>query len=82
MTGVQTCALPISTIMDKKSTIYVRTDAREFTLNSTLNILINHFPNHKVKIISKPFQNRTQTEICGNKTKNSGEMDIILTRGN
>ncbi len=71
-----------ATIMDKKSTIYVRTDAREFTLNSTLNILINHFPNHKVKIISKPFQNRTQTEICGNKTKNSGEMDIILTRGN
>lgn len=66
-------------IMDNKSTIYVRTDAREFTLNSTCEILLKYFPNHIVKIVPKPFKNRTQTEICGNKTKNLGEVDIILT---
>ncbi|HAK88478.1 MAG: DNA methylase [Nitrospirae bacterium GWC2_46_6] len=67
-------------IMDSKSTIYVRTDAREFTLNSTCEILLKYFPDHIVKIVPKPFKNRTQTEICGNKTKNIGEVDIILMK--
>ena len=67
-------------IMAEKSTIYVRTDTREFTLNSTFEILMKHFPDHMVKIESKPFKKKTQTEICGNKTKNSGEIDIILIK--
>lgn len=67
-------------IMAEKSTIYVRTDAREFTLNSTFDILLRHFPEHVVKIEDRPFKNKTQTEICGNKTNNPGEVDIILTK--
>jgi DNA modification methylase len=67
-------------LMAEKSTIYVRTDAREFTLNSTFEILMKYFPKHIVKIEARPFKNKTQTEICGNKTKNPGEVDIILTR--
>lgn len=67
-------------IMDERSTIYVRTDTREFTFNLTLQILRKHFPEHMVEIAPNPFKNKTQTEICGNKTNNSGEIDIILAK--
>jgi hypothetical protein len=67
--------------MAKKSVIYVRTDVREFTLNTTKEILRKHFPNHTMTIIDKPFLNRTQTELYNaniSKIKNRGEVDIIL----
>jgi len=65
--------------MEEKSTIYVRTDRREFTFNSTIEILQNHFPNHKQEIIDSPFIKKTQTEIHGNRSTENGEIDIILT---
>jgi len=68
-------------MMADESTIYVRTDLREFTFNSTFEVLMKYFTNHVVKIVPRPFKNKTQTEICGNKTKNPGEVDIILTKG-
>lgn len=67
-----------SAIMEKKSTIYVRTDRREFTFNSTLEILTRHFPKHYVKIFDKPFSKKTQTEIHGNTSNETGEIDIVL----
>jgi len=66
--------------MDENSTIYVRTDKREFTFNSTLEILQKHFPKHKTEIIDRPFRKKTQTEIHGNTSKETGEIDIIMTR--
>ena len=66
-------------LMDKKSTIYVRTDRREFTFNSTLKILKKHFPKHLVEIKDKPFTKRTQTQIGGNSSKENGEIDIIMS---
>lgn len=66
-------------LMDKKSTIYIRTDRREFTFNSTLEILQKHFPTHKTKINDRPFQKKTQTEMHGNKSNETGEIDIIMT---
>jgi len=69
-----------SNLMDEQSTIYVRTDRREFTFNSTLEILKKNFPNHDVKTIDRPFKKKTQTEIHGNTSKESGEVDIILTK--
>ncbi len=68
-----------ATLMQKKSTIYVRTDVREFTFNSTLEILQRHFPKHKTKINNKPFTKRTQTQIHGNSSKENGEIDIIMS---
>ncbi|MFQ5729996.1 MAG: hypothetical protein ACE5GN_06515 [Waddliaceae bacterium] len=67
-------------LMDKKSTIYVRTDKREFTFNSTLEILQRHFPKHKTEISDKPFTKRTQTEMFGNSSVENGEVDIIMSR--
>lgn len=70
-----------SNMMKKKSTIYVRTDKRKFTYNSTLKILNKHFPKHNVEIIEKPLtkDTKTQTKLFGDKTMKPGEVDIILT---
>lgn len=67
-----------SSLMEKNSTIYVRTDRREFTFNSTLEILKKHFPNHTLTISDSPFTKKTQTQLHGNTSKESGEVDIIL----
>jgi DNA modification methylase len=67
-------------LMANKSTIYVRSDKREFTFNIILNVLQKYFPRHKTEIIDRPFNKKTQTEICGNTTSNTGEVDIVLTK--
>jgi DNA modification methylase len=71
-----------SKMMKSKSTIYVRTDKREFTFNTTLDILKKHFPKHKVQIIGKPLKQntKTQTKLFGDKSMKPGEVDIILSR--
>lgn len=70
-----------SKLMDDDSTVYVRTDKREFTLNSTLEILKKHFPEHGIQIIDKPLKTdtRTQTKLFGDKSMKPGEVDIILS---
>jgi len=70
-----------SKMMDSKSTIYVRTDKREYTFNSTLEILKKHFPKHNIKIIEKPLtsETKTQTKLYGDKSLKPGEVDIIMT---
>ncbi len=69
-----------SHLMDEKSTIYIRTDKRQFTLNTTKKILRKHFPNHRMRIADRPFTKKTQTEIHGNTSTESGEVDIIMIR--
>jgi hypothetical protein len=69
-----------STIMSKKSIVYVRTDKREFSYKTTLELLKKHFPHHNMKIIKQPFKTRTQTQIHGNTSSVNGEIDIILMR--
>ncbi len=66
-------------LMDEKSTIYVRTDKRDFTFNTTLEILKRYFPNHNTSIIARPFLKKTQTTICGNTSLQNGEIDIIMS---
>ncbi|MDR0420223.1 MAG: site-specific DNA-methyltransferase, partial [Prevotellaceae bacterium] len=69
-------------MMKSKSTIYVRTDKREFTLNATIEILQKHFPKHKTQIIDKPLKadTKTQTKLYGDKSIKPGEVDLILTK--
>jgi len=71
-----------SKMMKRNSTIYVRTDKREFTFNTTLGILKKHFPKHSVQIVDKPLKRntKTQTKLYGDKSMKPGEVDIILTR--
>lgn len=67
-------------IMKKQSVVYVRTDKREFTFDTTLEILRKHFPNHNVKIVDEPLSvdTKTQTKLFGDKSLKPGEVDIIL----
>jgi DNA modification methylase len=69
-------------LMEKESTVYIRTDKREFTFNSTLDILKKHFPLHKSDIIEKPLtiETKTQTKLFGDKSLKPGEVDIVMTR--
>lgn len=71
-----------SKMMKRKSTIYVRTDKREFTFNTTLEILKKYFPKHCVQIIDKPLKRntKTQTKLFGDMSMKPGEVDILLTR--
>ncbi len=65
-------------IMSKKSIIYVRTDAREFTLETTTEALKLAFPKKKMEHHARPFAALTQTALFGDKTGKPGEVDIIL----
>ena len=69
-------------MMSKKSIIYVRTDKRNFTLNSTIEILEKYFPNHNMNMINKPLKKdtKTQTKLFGDKSMKPGEVDIIMKR--
>ena len=70
-----------SLLMKENSTVYVRTDVRKLTFNSTLSILKKHFPRHSLKTRDRPLKGeRNQTTIFNNKAKSSGEIDIILRR--
>lgn len=71
-----------SKMMKRKSIIYVRTDKREFTFDTTLQILKKHFPKHAVRIVDKPLKRttKTQTKLFGDKSMKPGEVDIILSR--
>lgn len=67
-------------VMHAQATVFVRTDKRDFTLKSTLEILQSHFIDYSIKIEDKPFLKKTQTELYGDKSKKPGEVDIIMTR--
>jgi len=68
-----------SKLMKKRSVIYVRTDARNFTLEITKEILRKYFPMHQMVIRKRPFLKKTQTELFGDKTEKPGEVDLILS---
>ncbi len=62
-----------------RARILVRTDARPFTLDTTLEVLNQVFPQKRFQQNHRPFVNRTQTELFGDKSKKPGEVDILLT---
>lgn len=69
-------------LMSDNAIIYVRTDAREFTLETTLKVLKNHFPDYAIsKRVNKLRKNsKSQTILYGNKSSKPAEVDIILKR--
>jgi DNA modification methylase len=69
-----------SAMMKKKATVYIRTDARDFTLDTTNKIVDEYFSDYKKEIVKRPVEKRTQTEVIGNRSSKKGEVDIILKR--
>lgn len=70
----------VSKIMREDGTVYVRTSARKFTFDTTIEILEQSFPSWKKEIEKKPFPRKTQTHLFGDSEKKQGEKDIILTK--
>jgi len=58
--------------------VLVRTDAREFTLATTLEVLKEVFPNKSVLETRRPFIGKTQTQLFGDRADKPGEVDILL----
>ena len=71
---------PASDVLTRNATIYVRTDARRFTLDTTMTVLADAFPNHTIMVTNKPFRTKTQTALYGDTDPKPGEVDIVLSR--
>lgn len=61
------------------SVIYVRTDAREYTRETTIEILRKAFPRKNLKVVNQEYTKPTQTALYGDKNTKPGEVDIILS---
>ena len=68
----------VSHLIDKKSVIYVRTDSRIYTLETTCNILKQVFSDKKMTIKEQPVSGSTQTQLFGNHSPKMNEVDLIL----
>ena len=68
--------------MSNNAIICVRTDARKFTLETTLEVLKKNFPDYSIsKRVSKLKKNSiSQTTLYGNKSSKPAEVDIIMKR--
>lgn len=75
---VETVFLRSARLMADDAIIYIRTDAREFTRETTIAALEKAFPGKKRTIRPSPFTRKTQTALFGDKAKKPGEIDIIL----
>ncbi|MDK9725540.1 MAG: site-specific DNA-methyltransferase [Sterolibacteriaceae bacterium MAG5] len=60
------------------ATIYVRTDAREFTLQATITALHEAWPNKSFFVTPSKFGKATQTALYGDAGSKPGEMDLLL----
>lgn len=58
--------------------IYVRTDARKFTFETTHDVLQQTFPSKSITIKQQAYEKATQTALYGDKSQKPGEVDIIL----
>ncbi|MCL2499700.1 MAG: hypothetical protein FWE90_05115 [Defluviitaleaceae bacterium] len=65
-------------MLENNAILYIRTDSREFTLNTTKKILLKYFPNHALTEQTSQCNVISQTELYKNSNKKPCEVDIIL----
>lgn len=61
------------------ATVYVRTDKRETTYQTTVDVLKEVFPEKRLRSEAKPFKGPTQTRLFGDHDKKEGEVDVVLS---
>ena len=64
--------------MSPNGVVYVRTDARKFTFDTTYEVLKKAFDGWRFDVSEQPYSRRTQTALYGDKTQKPGERDIVL----
>ena len=67
-----------SQMLADDAVVYVRTDRREITHSTTINVLREVFPTKLVKEAPRPYSNPTQTRLFGDPAPKTGEVDIVL----
>jgi len=65
-------------LLSPHATLYIRTDARDFTRTTTEAILRRLFPRKEMEIVERPYTKKTQTSLFGDAQVKPGEVDIIL----
>jgi DNA methylase len=65
-------------LLTPDAVVYVRTDARPQTFESTRAILKRLFPGKAMKCTPAPYVRATQTSLFGDHNQKPGEIDIIL----
>ena len=65
-------------MLSSKGVVYVRTDYRDFTLETTKKILKKHFPDHKMTETFDFCKTKSQTELLNNTIKKVCEVDLVL----
>lgn len=58
--------------------VYVRTDARKFTLETTVDVLKSVWPDKSLYFTFDGFKKATQTALFGDKGLKPGEVDLLL----
>ena len=70
-------------MMREDATVYVRTDSRAFTYETTLAALREAFPGKRLAEVRRPLLKPSQTRLFGDASapaEKNGEVDIILTQ--
>ena len=66
-------------MMEHDAVVYVRTDAREFTRDTTIDALRQAFPQKSLQTTLSPYSRSTQTALFGDDSPKPGEVDLVLT---
>jgi len=67
-------------VTKKDATIYVRTDAREYTLQATAESLLKTWPKHSLYCKFDKAKGPTQTALFGHDWVKAGEVDFIMLK--
>jgi len=76
--GVFAKAAPL---LQPDATVYVRTDARQFTYDTTVDVLKAVFNNKRMRQIRRPLLRPSQTSLFGERRttmEHAGEVDLVL----
>lgn len=63
----------------ESATIYVRTDARSVTLDATLDVLNEFWPEHRLSFRYDMAPGQTQTALFQRRWHKAGEVDLLIT---
>lgn len=78
VTLLNTVFVRCAAAMRRRAAVYVRTDAREFTLAATVDALTAAFPQRRISQVARPLVRRSQTALFGDKESKPGEVDLII----
>jgi len=65
-------------MMKQYGVVYVRTDQRAFTYQTTVEVLCEVFPGKRLLRLARPVEGPTQTQLFGNGASQPGEVDLVL----